>query len=281
MATKFKSKQEKVYAFVDRVMSGYGRAGVNNVKVATTKLSNRVLPLEAWSVAATSSSSSSSSSSSTTTSTTTTSSNAPRTFQNAVRQDRETDQDLYAYRMLPVVRPARGSSNVPLPTTAPASNKRKRLPSSSPAARPPLKYRTVELMLHQPWLTYFEQATQGLNDARLKRIVGNTLHLVGCETTVLRRNASRPKRKPTRSTAKSSSSTTNSVKGNGEEAHVHGIVLRDTSEAYVILDKRTEKRVRVLKEGTVLRMHVGRTLMDGTKRNVHYDFARCSRLNDS
>ena len=265
---------------------------MNNAKVAITKLSNRVLPLEAWSVAATSSSSSSSSSSSTTTSTTTTSSNAPRTFQNAVRQDRETDQDLYAYRMLPVVRPARGSSNVPLPstaataatsstTTAPASNKRKRMPSSPGAARPPLKYRTVELMLHQPWLTYFEQATQGLNDARLKRIVGNTLHLVGCETTVLRRNASRPKRKPTRSTAKSSSSTTNSVKGNGEEAHVHGIVLRDTSEAYVILDKRTEKRVRVLKEGTVLRMHVGRTMMDGTKRNVHYDFARCSMLNDS
>ena len=73
------------------------------------------------------------------------------------------------------------------------------------------------------------------------------------------------------------SSTMNSVQGNGEEAKVHGIVLRDTSEAYVILDKRTEKRVRVLKEGTVLRMHVGRTMMDGTKRNVDYDFARCSR----
>ena len=41
-----KSKLTEVYNFVGRVMNGYGRAGVNNVQVATKKLSKKVLPLE-------------------------------------------------------------------------------------------------------------------------------------------------------------------------------------------------------------------------------------------
>ena len=247
-------------------MGGYGRAGINNSKVAMTKLANKILPLQPWSVGSSAASSSS---------TTTTTTSSSTSFQNAIKQERETDQDANAFVPIPVTRPPPSSRASPL--------KRKRV-ASSPSS---LHYPTIQLVLHEPWLRYVQQATEGLTGPRLKKILGNTLNLCGCEATVVGRIVT-VKEKKTRSTRlrkrrkqqqrrqqqqrqqgavaaaaaapppqKSSTAPPplleRTVDGSGM---LQGIVLAETNTTYSLLSKATEKIVTIKKSGTVLRIAV-------------------------
>jgi hypothetical protein len=118
-------------------------------------------------------------------------------------------------------------------------------------------YHEMKQVLYQPWLQYFKQATEGLNDSRLKRVISKSVNLCGCEVTVLKSKliggsggGSTTATKSDRAASKRTNSQKKIV-----DAQLKGIVLEETSKTYHILT-REDKIVYVPKDGTIIRLHV-------------------------
>ena len=227
-------------------MAGFNRAGINNDQVAKTKLSNRVLPLEAWSIqnAATAAASSSSSSSS---------SSSAISFQSAIKRDKEfNQQDVDVYVQIPTIKSVKISKS---------TRKRRRNNRNFNT----ITYDNALNILHQTWLKYYQQAVLNLNEVRLRKIVGLTLNLNGAmvEVVSMKRKEwngrKRKKRKVKQRDGKEEIVVVDDKEVVVEEEKVMGgvgIVLNESVEVYEILMKGTGKVVRVKKKGTVLRVVV-------------------------
>ena len=235
---------DAVHSFVGRLMAGFNRAGINNDQVAKTKLSNRVLPLEAWSIqnaatAATSSSSSSSSSSAI-------------SFQSAIKRDKEfNQQDVDVYVQIPIIKSVK---------TSKSTRKRRRNNRNFNT----ITYENALNILHQTWLRYYQQAVLNLNEVRLRKIVGLTLNLNGAmvEVVSMKRKEwngrKRKKRKVKERDGKEEIVDDEEVVEEEKVMGGVGILLNESVEVYEILMKGTGKVVRVKKKGTVLRVLVNR-----------------------
>jgi hypothetical protein len=269
---------EAVHDFVGRFMAGYDRAGVNNDQVARTKLSKRVIPLEAWSKASSSSSSSATSSSSASTS----SSSSSSSFQSAIRREKDlpTCPD---YFVAPVLRRNASSSNSNSSSSSSSllqhSKKRSRTNSTGKIN---VQYSQAHLILHSSWLRYYKEATKGLNGPRLRRIVGVTLNLSGAQVIVafMSKNTttfhSKHRKMKRRKKIKMTKERTKEKKQTLTEAKVlaggivgrKGIVLTEQLNSYMIVLEQTGKIVRVLKQGTILEV-----LVDN---NLNFEISRSS-----